>query len=69
MTLTLLAVLAAALALAWWVAWRAIRFRREAEIREARVLEALFVARHTADGGALHQATSHRAVRDETLFR
>lgn len=52
MTLTLLAVLAAALALAWWVAWRAIRFRREAEIREARVLEALFVARHAADGGA-----------------
>lgn len=52
MTLAVLAGLVLALGLAWWVAWRAIRFRREAEIREARVLEALFVSRHAADGGA-----------------
>jgi hypothetical protein len=52
MTLALLALLALALGLAWWVARRASRFRREAESREARVLEALFISRHTADGGA-----------------
>ena len=52
MTLALLALLALALGLAWWVVRRASRFRREAESREARVLEALFISRHTADGGA-----------------
>jgi hypothetical protein len=52
MTLAVLALLAVALGVAWWVARRAIRFRRDAESREARVLEALFVSRHTADGGA-----------------
>jgi len=52
MTLALLALLALALGLAWWVARRASRFRREAESREARVLEALFISQHKADGGA-----------------
>ena len=52
MTLLLLVLLAGALGLAWWLVRRAIRFRREAESREARALEALFVSRHTADGGA-----------------
>lgn len=52
MALALLALLAVALCLAWWVARRATRYRREAESREARVLEALFVSRHSADGGA-----------------
>jgi hypothetical protein len=45
-------LLAVTLALTWWLVRRAIRFRREAESREARVLEALFVSRHAADGGA-----------------
>jgi hypothetical protein len=48
----LFVLLAAALGLAWWVVRRASRYRREAQEREARVLEALFVSRHTADGGA-----------------
>jgi hypothetical protein len=48
----LLALLAAALGLAWWVVRRASRYRREAQDREARALEALFLSRHTADGGA-----------------
>jgi hypothetical protein len=52
MTLAWLALLAVALGLAWWVVRRAVRYRREAERREALVLEALFLARHTADGGA-----------------
>jgi hypothetical protein len=52
MTLLLLVLLAGALGLAWWLVRRAIRFRREAESREARALEALFVSRRTADGGA-----------------
>ena len=52
MTLALLALLALALGLAWWVVRRASRFRREAESREARVLEALFISQHKADGGA-----------------
>ena len=42
----------AAVAVAWWVVRRAIRHRRDAAIREARALEALFISRHTADGGA-----------------
>lgn len=42
----------AGVGLAWWVLRRAARIRREAEDREARALEALFLARHAADGGA-----------------
>jgi len=53
MTLTWLVLLVVALGLAWWVARRAVRFRREAERREAKVLEALFAARQTAGGGAI----------------
>ena len=53
MTLTWLALLAVALSLAWWAGRRAVRYRREAERREAQVLEALFVARQKADGGAV----------------
>ena len=52
MTLAVGGLLAAALALAGWLVRRAIRFRREAESREARVLEALFISRHADDGGA-----------------
>lgn len=52
MTLEVLGLLALALVLAGWLVRRAIRFRREAEDREARMLEALFVSRHAADGGA-----------------
>ena len=52
MTLAFLALLAVAVGLAWWMSRRAIEFRREAQSREARVLEALFASRQTADGGA-----------------
>jgi len=45
-------IVLAAVAVAWWVVRRAIRYRRDAAIREARALEALFISRHTADGGA-----------------
>lgn len=53
MTLTWLVLLVVALGLAWWVARRAVRYRREAERREAKVLEALFAARQTAGGGGI----------------
>jgi len=52
MTLLVVALLVIAASLAGWVMYRAARLRREAESREARVLEALFVARHSANGGA-----------------
>lgn len=52
MMLAVLALLAVAIVLAWWVKQQAIRYRREAESREALVLEAVFASRHTADGGA-----------------
>jgi hypothetical protein len=52
MTMVVAALLVVAGALAWWVLWRAARLRHEAESREARVLEALFAARRSADGGA-----------------
>lgn len=52
MTLAFVTLVAVAIGLACWVLWRAARLRREAESREARVLEALFVSRQTADGGA-----------------
>jgi len=52
MTPVVLALLAVAIVLAWWVRQRAILYRREAESREARALEAVFASRHTADGGA-----------------
>ena len=52
MTLAAGGLVAVALALTWWLVRRAIRFRREAQSREARVLEALFISRHAADGGA-----------------
>lgn len=52
MTLTVIALLAVAIVVAWWVTQRAIRYRREAENREARVLEAVFASRDAADGGA-----------------
>jgi hypothetical protein len=52
MTVAALALLAVALGLAWWVVRRATVLRREAELREARVLDALFAARQAADRGA-----------------
>jgi len=52
MTLLVVALLVVAASLAGWVMYRAARLRREAESREARVLEALFAARHSANGGA-----------------
>lgn len=52
MTLVAASLLVVALALAAWVLRRAIRYRREAQSREARALEALFLSRHTGDGGA-----------------
>lgn len=52
MTLLVVALLVIAASLAGWVMYRAARLRREAESREARVLEALFAARHSASGGA-----------------
>jgi hypothetical protein len=52
MTVVFAALLAVAIALTCWVMWRAARFRREAESREARVLEALFLARQSAEGAA-----------------
>jgi hypothetical protein len=45
-----LALLAVAAALFWWMRHRAARLRRDAESREAKMLEALFAARR-ADGG------------------
>lgn len=50
--LALLVLLIVAVPLAWWATQRTIAYRREAALREARVLEALFVAREAADGGA-----------------
>lgn len=52
MTLGFAFLLAVAAGLAWWVVRRAAQYRREAESRESQVLEALFAARHAADGGA-----------------
>lgn len=52
MTAVVLALLAFAVVLAWWVRQRATRYRREAESREARVLEAVLASRHTADDGS-----------------
>jgi hypothetical protein len=51
-TLGLAFLLAVAAGLAWWVVRRAAQYRREAESRESQVLEALFAARHAANGGA-----------------
>jgi hypothetical protein len=51
-TLGIVVLLAVAAGLAWWVVRRAAQYRREAESRESRALEALFAARHAADGGA-----------------
>ncbi len=52
MTLATLLLLILAVGLAWWVVRRTVAYRREAASREARVLEALFAARHAGDGGA-----------------
>jgi hypothetical protein len=52
MSLLFFSLLAVVIALGWWVAHRAARLRREAESREARVLEALFAARRGNEGGA-----------------
>jgi hypothetical protein len=52
MTVVFAALLAVAIALTCWVLWRAGQLRREAESREARVLEALFLARQSAGGAA-----------------
>lgn len=45
-----LALLAVAAALFWWMRHRAARLRRDAESREAKMLEALFAARRTDAG-------------------
>jgi hypothetical protein len=45
-----LILLAVAVGLGWWVRHRSARLRREAESREAQVLEALFAARRSAAG-------------------
>lgn len=52
MTYFVVALLLAAAVVAWWVAHRAARLRREREAREAQVMEALFAARQSANGGA-----------------
>jgi hypothetical protein len=52
MTLAAFGLFILALGLAWWVMRRATAFRREAELREARALDALFAARQSADRGA-----------------
>jgi hypothetical protein len=52
MSLLYFSLLAVVIALGWWVAHRSARLRREAESREARVLEALFAARRGNEGGA-----------------
>jgi len=52
MTWFFVALLIVAAASVWWVVHRSARLRREAASREARVLEALFAARQSADGGA-----------------
>lgn len=44
-------LLIVAAGLFWWVRYRSARMRREAENREAQVLEALFAARRAAAGG------------------
>ncbi len=48
----LLILAAIAGGLLWWALYRAARLRRESESREARVLDAIFAARATADGAA-----------------
>lgn len=52
MTQTLLVLLLVALGLGLWMARWAAHYRRQAQAREARAFEALFVARRAADGGA-----------------
>lgn len=52
MTYFVVGLLLAAAVVAWWVAHRAAGLRRECEAREARVMEALFAARQSANGGA-----------------
>lgn len=44
------ALLVVAVALFWWMRYRAARLRREAETREAKMLEALFAARQAGTG-------------------
>ena len=44
------ALLVVAVALLWWMRYRAARLRREAETREAKMLEALFAARQAGTG-------------------
>lgn len=48
----ILILLVVAAGLLWWALHRSARLRRESESREARVLEAIFAARGTADGAA-----------------
>lgn len=50
--LVIATLLAVGVGLAWWVIHRAARMRREAQEREARVLDALFAARRGGDGSA-----------------
>lgn len=52
MTYFVVALLLVAAVVAWWVAQRAARLRRETEAREARVMDALFAARQSGKGGA-----------------
>jgi hypothetical protein len=52
MTYFVVALLLVAAVVAWWVVQRAARLRRETEAREARVMDALFAARQSANGGA-----------------
>jgi hypothetical protein len=52
MNLVVVALLAVAAVLVWWVLHRSARLRRESDMREAKLLEALFAARNATGGGA-----------------